>query len=287
MWKWILILLVALCVLNLCSINMALYKFAPPEIDNIAYAAEAETAKSKLRTEYTVQPGDTLGKIADAIGITWQELWKLNPQIRDPNLIYPGQVIQILWAKKLEPPMSKEEKQQLLVKLMFRVSELEYIGRKDLAFIIEREKDNLSIHELDALPLQREILVKLNTNTRRYEIWVLADAVLKLCKDDTEFYRIVGLAWQESHFVNKRGKHGERSFYQFLPSTIKEHYKLDNIGLEIMLYELENNPYKATETALEMLRSYRWNWDLWNHGIDYEWHLNNKIYRVKQVFTGR
>lgn len=44
---------------------------------------------------YVVKPGDTLSSIGSKIGQSWQELWNRNPQITDPNLIYPGDVISI------------------------------------------------------------------------------------------------------------------------------------------------------------------------------------------------
>lgn len=40
---------------------------------------------------YTIQSGDSLSKISQKFGLTWQELWKLNPQIANPNLIFSGQ----------------------------------------------------------------------------------------------------------------------------------------------------------------------------------------------------
>lgn len=42
---------------------------------------------------YRVKPGDTLYKIAQRFGVPLDALIKANPQISDPNLIYPGQVI--------------------------------------------------------------------------------------------------------------------------------------------------------------------------------------------------
>lgn len=42
---------------------------------------------------YTVQSGDTMGKIAQSNGMTLQELASLNPQVKDLNLIYVGQEI--------------------------------------------------------------------------------------------------------------------------------------------------------------------------------------------------
>lgn len=43
---------------------------------------------------YTVQPGDTLSGIASAYGTSWQHLADING-IADPNVIYPGQVLNI------------------------------------------------------------------------------------------------------------------------------------------------------------------------------------------------
>lgn len=46
--------------------------------------------------EYTVQPGDTLGKIGQQFGVDWHELFQRNNEIvHDPNLIYPGQRLDI------------------------------------------------------------------------------------------------------------------------------------------------------------------------------------------------
>lgn len=42
---------------------------------------------------YTVQPGDTLFLIAQRFGTTVDVIIAINPQIPDPNLIFPGQII--------------------------------------------------------------------------------------------------------------------------------------------------------------------------------------------------
>jgi spore coat assembly protein SafA len=44
---------------------------------------------------YIVQPGDTLSGIAERFGVSLSDLEKANPQIPDPNRIFPGQVINI------------------------------------------------------------------------------------------------------------------------------------------------------------------------------------------------
>lgn len=42
-----------------------------------------------------VTDGDTLSGIADAHGTSWQEIWGLNPQIQNPDLIYPGDEVRV------------------------------------------------------------------------------------------------------------------------------------------------------------------------------------------------
>lgn len=44
---------------------------------------------------YTVQPGDSIWKIAVRYEVGISDILELNPQVKDPNLIYPGQVIAI------------------------------------------------------------------------------------------------------------------------------------------------------------------------------------------------
>jgi LysM repeat protein len=53
---------------------------------------------------YVVQPGDTLGKIARRIGVSWRDILALNPQIHNPSLIYVGQVISLPAGTGYYPP---------------------------------------------------------------------------------------------------------------------------------------------------------------------------------------
>lgn len=46
-------------------------------------------------TTYTVQPGDSMWKIAVRYQVGISEIISLNPQIKNPSLIYPGQKVQI------------------------------------------------------------------------------------------------------------------------------------------------------------------------------------------------
>ncbi|MGH4002723.1 MAG: LysM peptidoglycan-binding domain-containing protein [Pseudonocardiaceae bacterium] len=47
------------------------------------------------RRTYVVQRGDTLSGIARRFGVSLSDLEEANPQITDPNRIFPGQVINI------------------------------------------------------------------------------------------------------------------------------------------------------------------------------------------------
>lgn len=62
---------------------------------------------------YTVKRGDTLGAIAARYGTTWQELQRIN-NIRNANLIYPGQTIKLPGdssTKTSSAPKIKDEAQ--------------------------------------------------------------------------------------------------------------------------------------------------------------------------------
>ena len=56
------------------------------------------------RIEYVVQPGDTLFLIARRYGLTVEELLRANPQITNPDLIMPGEVISIPARAVPTPP---------------------------------------------------------------------------------------------------------------------------------------------------------------------------------------
>ena len=62
----------------------------------LAAFAEAVPARAQFCDDtYIVQPGDTLGSIAEECGLDYIVLVNINYEISDPNLIRPGQVIRL------------------------------------------------------------------------------------------------------------------------------------------------------------------------------------------------
>ena len=60
-----------------------------------AQTAQAETASGESTVYHTVRRGDTLWGIAKRYGVTLRSLIAANPQIKNPNLIYPGEQVRV------------------------------------------------------------------------------------------------------------------------------------------------------------------------------------------------
>lgn len=79
---------------------------------------------------YTVVPGDTLWDIAGRFlqnPWQWREIWRQNPQIRNPNRIYPGDVLRFSYDASGQPQLEVAEREDVpLIKLspQIRVEEL-------------------------------------------------------------------------------------------------------------------------------------------------------------------
>jgi len=74
--------------------------FAPISLVQTAFAAPSPSVKAAGAgtndpISYTVQPGDYLSEIAQTYGTTVSAILALNPQITNPSLIYPGEVLLI------------------------------------------------------------------------------------------------------------------------------------------------------------------------------------------------
>ncbi|NGQ96661.1 SafA/ExsA family spore coat assembly protein [Brevibacillus sp. SYP-B805] len=75
--------------LFLCLVTLSLWMAAAA-----ADISHAQTQPSGIDV-YTVQPGDSLWKIAQKYKVGLAEIIRANPQIRNPNLIYPGQKVKV------------------------------------------------------------------------------------------------------------------------------------------------------------------------------------------------
>jgi LysM repeat protein len=68
---------------------------APPEQSDPTTAATSTTeAEARQRATYTVEPGDTLGAIAESTGVPVETLQELNPEL-DPQALIAGQKIKL------------------------------------------------------------------------------------------------------------------------------------------------------------------------------------------------
>jgi len=69
------------------------------KIDDVRRAAAQQMKEQKTQRVYVVKSGDSLSKIAKELlgdGNRWREIFEANKdQIKDPNLIYPGQELRI------------------------------------------------------------------------------------------------------------------------------------------------------------------------------------------------
>ncbi len=66
--------------------------------------------------QYVVQPGDTLLDIAARFfgnPDLWPEIWSINPDITNPNWIYPGQLI-VLQKQSLTPQVDEQDKPKVV-----------------------------------------------------------------------------------------------------------------------------------------------------------------------------
>ena len=70
---------------------------ANPQITNpsVIYVGQIINIPGTDKSTYTVIKGDTMWGISQKYGVDLNELIKNNPQITNPSLIYPGQMINL------------------------------------------------------------------------------------------------------------------------------------------------------------------------------------------------
>jgi hypothetical protein len=101
-------------VLTLCSL--------------FAFSVFAETLELRedAPQEYVVKKGDTLWDLASLYlndPWLWPRLWQMNPQVENPNLIYPGDTIRLMYTPEGEPVL-------VMGKKVLKLSPQKRISRK-------------------------------------------------------------------------------------------------------------------------------------------------------------
>jgi hypothetical protein len=80
--------------------------------------AEEIAIKADAPKSYTVKEGDTLWDISGLYlqqPWQWPQLWKLNPQVVDPHLIYPGDVLSLSYDNEGNPVLSVNDESVIKV----------------------------------------------------------------------------------------------------------------------------------------------------------------------------
>ena len=91
------------------------FAIAASALLTVAILATAQELREDHPSSYTVQSGDTLWDIAARFlrqPWLWPEIWQANPQIENPHLIYPGDVISLAYLQG-EPRLTAERGPQI------------------------------------------------------------------------------------------------------------------------------------------------------------------------------
>jgi LysM repeat protein len=84
-------------------------------IFSAALIATADVLKIESE-EYTVQKGDTLWDISDGQwedNFLWPKIWQFNPQVKNPDLIYPGDKLRIPSKEELMRMLREREQKEI------------------------------------------------------------------------------------------------------------------------------------------------------------------------------
>lgn len=101
--------------------------------NNSSSDSAVKEEKVSVPIEYIVVKGDTLGRIARRNQMTLSDLLTLNPQIKNPNLIRPGQRITVGYAMKAVAVTSQstEEKSNVVYYIVQRGDSLYKIAKRN------------------------------------------------------------------------------------------------------------------------------------------------------------
>ena len=217
-------------------------------------------ASHAFANTYVVKSGDSLSKIAKSIygnEDKWKDIWKLNPQIKNPNLITVGQKITVFKKKKAvaKETLRKLQKEEIIA-LYCEVRKAPLMNFNDAVSaarkLIVKAANAKTYLEISAMLKAAEApLIVLEANQ-------FTDAIMSVTSTDPWVdlpILMTALAWVETHFRSREGKLGELSYFQILPSTARH---LDSeISVDIQSYRLKYDPYySGTLAYIYLLQCY-------------------------------
>jgi hypothetical protein len=112
----------------------------------MAQAAMSDVLRTDHPTEYVVVKGDTLWDISGRFlekPWQWPQIWKRNPQIKNPHLIYPGDVVRLVYI---------DGKPYLTVNETPRATDSKPVGALDMAAYRPFLKDRRMSSKFTQLP---------------------------------------------------------------------------------------------------------------------------------------
>jgi len=217
-------------------------------------------ASHAFANTYVVKSGDSLSKIAKSIygnEDKWKDIWKLNPKIKNPNLITVGQKITVFKKKKAvaKETLRKLQKEEIIA-LYCDVRKAPLMNFNDAVSaarkLIVKAANAKTYLEISAMLKAAEApLIVLEANQ-------FTDAIMSVTSTDPWVdlpILMTALAWVETHFRSREGKLGELSYFQILPSTARH---LDSeISVDIQSYRLKYDPYySGTLAYIYLLQCY-------------------------------
>lgn len=72
-----------------------MHELTDSALEEVTGGAASEKQRWETYEWYTVVRGDNITKIAADYGISWRELARHNPQIKDPQMIRPGDQLKV------------------------------------------------------------------------------------------------------------------------------------------------------------------------------------------------
>ncbi len=149
-------------------------------------------------TFYTVQPGDTLGDIADKYGLTWVQLAEYN-KLKDPNSLQVGQIIKVSHNKEDYVGLDKYYQTKILE-----------VGENEKYILVVLSEQKLYAYE--GKKLIYEYLISSGTSDHQtvtgvFKIWIKLEETTMSGGTGADAYYLTGVKYT-MYFYGDYGIHG-------------------------------------------------------------------------------